>query len=85
MKYNININQKAIIDNWFNLDIIDCAILNYIQDFAKSNKIIKIIYDWQEYFWIQYEHFIKEMPLLWIKNKQALKRRIDKIVDYFWK
>ena len=81
MKYNININQKAIIDNWFNLDIIDCAILNYIQDFAKSNKIIKIIYDWQEYFWIQYEHFIKEMPLLWIKNKQALKRRIDKIVE----
>jgi hypothetical protein len=83
MKYSININQKAIIENWFNLDLIDCAIIDYIKDFSWTWKMIKTIIDGQEYFWIQYEHFIKEMPLLWIKNKQALKKRIDKII-YEW-
>lgn len=81
MKYNININQKAIIDNSFNLDLIDCAIIDYIKDFNWTWKMIKSIIDWDEYFWIQYEHFLKEMPLLWINSKQALKRRIDKIVN----
>ena len=80
MKYNIKINQKAIVDNWFNLDIIDWAILNYIEDFSKSERLAKIIINWVEYFWIQYEHMIKEMPMLWITNKQALKNRVDKIV-----
>lgn len=81
MKYNIYINQKAIIDNNLELDIIDCAILDYIKDFSNSNKMIKLNIEWLEYFWIQYEHFISEMPILWINNKQSLKKRLDKIIE----
>lgn len=81
MKYSIKINQKAIIDNWFDLDVIDGAILNYIEDFSKSSKLRKTIIEWVEYFRIQYEHMIEEMPMLWIKNRQALRKRVNKLVD----
>lgn len=80
MKYNIYINQRAVIDNWINLDIIDLAIFDYIKDFSKAKKVTKIIIEWEEYFWIQYEHFIKNMPLLWINNKNSLKKRIDNLI-----
>lgn len=81
MKYSIKINQKAIVDNGFDLDVIDWAILNYIEDFSKSSKLRKTIIEWVEYFRIQYEHMIEEMPMLWIKSKQSLWRRVNKLVN----
>lgn len=76
MKYNININQKAVIDNGFNLDLVDCAIIDYIAGFANTGKMLKTYIEWVEYFWIQYEHLIKEMPLLWIKTREWLRVRL---------
>ena len=81
MKYTITINQKAVIDNWLDLDLVDCAVYDYLHSrVLAKKKVIKIIDD-REYFRIQYEHFINEMPLLWIKNKQSLSRRIDKLIS----
>lgn len=33
MQYNININQKAVIENGWDLDLVDCAIVDYIAKF----------------------------------------------------
>ena len=50
MKYNININQKAIIDNKFNIDIIDAAIFNLLKDFAHSNNCNKSIINGETFY-----------------------------------
>ena len=84
MKYTININQKAIIENGLfsdNLDIIDFAIIDYILTwfFADNNKNKKIISENEEYTWINYNHLIKELPLLRINDKGGISHRITKL------
>lgn len=79
MKYNININQKALSGS--GLDIVDGAILDFLITFcgSVSNKI-------QEqrdgtWTWIDYQTLLDDMPMLGIKDKSALSRRINKIRD----
>lgn len=81
MKYNIYINQRSIVENWFNLDLTDCAIMDYVKDFPAISKVRRINIWGVEYFWIHYETFIKEMPLLKISSKRSLSRRLDKLVE----
>ncbi|MDE1767160.1 MAG: hypothetical protein KGI27_12950 [Thaumarchaeota archaeon] len=81
MKYNININQLAIAKENIRLDIIDCAILDYLYVFCSSPSR-KIEKERKEGFtWINYSHLIREMPLLRIKSKGAITPRIKKIEE----
>ena len=81
MKYTITINQKAVVDLWLDLDLIDLVIFDFIKDFSQSSKIIKKEIEWEEYFWIKYEHIMENLPLLQITNKRIIWRRLDKLVD----
>jgi hypothetical protein len=83
MKYNININQKAIAET--KLDIIDASILDYVIFYCKSiNKKIekqRIKDEEGEWTWINFEVLLKDMPLLKIKSRGALTPRIRKIEE----
>lgn len=81
MKYTILINQKAVVDNALNLDILDLAIFDYIKDFCHSNWIKQFLDNWKTYYWISYQKIIKDMPLLWIKSKSWIYKRIKKLTD----
>jgi len=83
MKYNIFINQKALSET--KLDIKDAAILDYLMAFCGiDNKNIKQM-NFEEkgktyrYTWINFRHLIKEMPLLRIKSKGAITKRVENI------
>lgn len=80
MKYSILINQKLSIDNSLNLDIVDLAIFEYIKDFSHSNDILKFMEDWKVYYWISYQKIIDDMPILSIKTKDGIYRRIKKLI-----
>ena len=82
MKYNININQKAISELSADLDILDAAILDYIIDICNSsnNKIVgKRIKDTERnlWTWVDLQQLINEMPLLKINTRGAIARRIS--------
>ncbi len=77
MKYTILINQKAIIDAGFvkKTDLIDWAILGYIQDWMQSPKAqLK-----NGHVWLNYNHLIEEMPMLNLKAKQSISNRVKKL------
>ena len=87
MQYSININQLAIVNhnNRFgtNLDIIDGVILEYLQKqststFAKRN--FKIV-DGAVFYLLCYDNIIQQLPLIKIASKDAICRRIDKLVN----
>ena len=82
MKYNININQLVLSKT--SLDIIDCAILDYIYFYCSStNKKIDKQRKREDngdcWTWINFETLLKDMPLLRIKSKSALTPRIKRI------
>lgn len=85
MKYDISINQLVLAET--TLDLIDCAILNYLIDFCSSdNKKIKqmsleeggLVY---RYTWVNFGYLLKEMPLLRLKQKSSISKRICRIED----
>ena len=74
MKYSIYINQAVLADT--KLDLSDCAILDWLYHYcnSKSEKIeAKRMDGWT---WISYSELIKDMPLLRIKSKGAITKRI---------
>lgn len=84
MKYTIFINQ-SVLAQYKKLDIKDGAILDYLIAFCSSDdKSIRQLtikergVDYQ-YTWINYNHLIKEMPMLGIRSKEPITRRIKKI------
>jgi len=83
MKYNININQLALYKS--GLDLKDCAILEYIKGWfnADDKKVKQLVisengYDYR-YIWINFNTLIKDMPLLGIKQKASISKRLAKI------
>lgn len=80
MKCSININQKNIIDNNLDLDIIEASILDYLISFVSFKDIVKYNIDWEQYFEVNYEILINEMPLLKL-TKQRLKTITNELND----
>lgn len=81
MKYNININQKAIIDLGLNLDVVDLAIFDFIKDFSNSSACLKVVIGGKQYFWISHSKVISELPMIKIATRQGVFKRISKLVD----
>lgn len=81
MKYNIHIPQREAIMISEDLDILDMSIFDFVQYFAGTNSCHKLYEENLVYFWIAYDLIIDEMPLLKIKTKDAIYRRIQKLVS----
>lgn len=80
MKYNLNINQKAIIDNDLDIDIIDGAILDYMYSFSHSSKIMKVFEGNLVYYFFAHKKIVEDLPVLRIKP-DAVYRRLKKMCD----
>ena len=79
MKYTILINQKQVVDAGFvdSTDLVDWAIIDYISKLYASPKTKRL----DDHAWVNLKHMIAEMPLLGLKSKQALSRRLVKQRD----
>lgn len=80
MKYNIHINQYAVVANKLNLDFNDLAIYDFIKDFGQRNECVKMNTDEGQYMWISHKLVIENLPLLGIKTSGGIIKRIDKLV-----
>lgn len=79
MKFTILINQHAIDQKGLtdSTDLIDWAIMDYIQKWLTSPKAQRM----GRKVWINYKHIIKEMPLLGLKAKSSISNRITKLTE----
>lgn len=82
-KYKISIDQHAAVVNGFakDLDLIDLAIFDFIKDFANSPNCAKIQTQAGVFFWISHKLVLEQMPLLKIKTKRGLMKRIDNLIN----
>lgn len=78
MKYTIEgFNQEKAIE--LGLDLEDLMILRWIVDF--SPKMTKKIIDNKEYFWINYQSILEDMPILNFKSKDRLYRKLKEMAN----
>jgi len=83
MKYFITINQRAIIENGLDqkTDITDWVIIDYLKDWFFSGGAKRKTFNEKEYVWINYAKLIEDLPLINIKSKSGITKRIKKLVD----
>jgi hypothetical protein len=82
IKRKINIPQKEIVkaEIQFQTDLVDWAILDFIHDFCHNYaRARRIVCDGERYTRINYAYMIESMPMLGIKDKNAISRRIQKL------
>lgn len=81
MKRTILINQQAVIEAGLELDFIDLVIFDYIKDFSHSEKVMKVQCLDGVYFWVAHTKIMEDLPLLGIKTKAGIVKRIDRLVE----
>lgn len=80
MKFTVmGFSQKKLIH--FKMDLVDAMILRYFIDFKDSGDMTMIIHDKEPYYWLQYDSLTKNIPIINIKDKDALRKRLKKMVD----
>jgi len=65
----------------YGLDCVDACLLRYIVDFFNSDKMTKIENEGKQYFWLKYQAVIEGLPIIGIKNRDSLSRRMKKMCD----
>ncbi|EQA3509776.1 hypothetical protein ACX1PV_001756 [Campylobacter jejuni] len=83
MKYQISINQKAIIDNGLNIkgtSLETWALLDFLLFFQNANNLKKIQVDGREFIWINYKYIIENSPLCNFYN-QSIKKHLDLLLN----
>lgn len=88
MKYNININQKALIEEGSQLDLVDAAILDYLY-FMCSSVNAKIesqrVSDGRgRWTWVDFQSLLADLPLLRLNSASSVTNRIKKILAEGW-
>lgn len=84
--YNFNyiihhVDQKKILENGWDLDIIDMAIFYQVKGFIDSGKAEKVSDIFGDWFFVCESKTIKDLPCVPINSKNAVYKRISKLVE----
>lgn len=81
VKRSIHIPQRRVIEMGLHerTDLIDWAIVDYIRDWCSYPRRHSLVREGVEYTRISYSYLREAMPLLKIKDKNAISRRIQKL------
>lgn len=83
MIYNINISNKAIIDNEVNISLQQAYLLGGLHAIVSDWEDMSVIlHQGRNYFWFAYDMLLKELPLLRSKDKQGKWSPISKDAVY---
>jgi hypothetical protein len=80
VKYTINsINQLGISEYGLSdkTDLTDWVMLDYIFDWQQNPKALSL----NGMVWFSYRHFMNEMPIIGIKDKGAISKRVKKLKE----
>lgn len=80
MKYNILINQKAVIELGLNVDFEDVAIFDCIAAMINCSKLMHTEKNGVKYTYISTKLISKQLPLLRV-TERTIKRKIDNLIN----
>jgi len=76
------INQKAVIDNEWDLDIVDLTVFYAIKSFILSKKCIKTTENNVDWYYIKEEKILSDVPLLPLASASAVSKRINNLCKF---
>lgn len=80
MQYTININQRSVIENGWNLSFDDMAVFSFIKNFILEGALSKHVIQGKDYFWISFSKIREELPMLSGNSDSSIRRHISNLV-----
>ena len=80
MQYTININQRSVIENGWNLSFDDMAIFDFMSKFILEGALSKHVIQGKDYFWISFSKIRDELPMLSGNSDSSIRRHISNLV-----
>lgn len=80
MKYQLSINQRAIIESGLDIDLIDAVIIDCMAGMFARTSLKKMIDNGKCYTWIAMSTVERELPIIRLK-KRAIVSRITALAD----
>ena len=76
----ININQRSVIENGWNLSFDDMAIFDFMSKFILEGALSKHVIQGKDYFWISFSKIRDELPMLSGNSDSSIRRHISNLV-----
>lgn len=80
MQYTININQRSVIENGWNLSFDDMAVFSFMKNFILEGALSKHVIHGKDYFWISFSKIREELPMLSSNSDSSIRRHISNLV-----
>lgn len=80
MQYTININQRSVIENGWNLSFDDMAVFDFMSHFILDGALSKHVIQGKDYFWISFSKIREELPMLSGNSDSSIRRHISNLV-----
>lgn len=80
MQYMININQRSVIENGWNLSFDDMAVFDFMSHFILEGALSKHVIQGKDYFWISFSKIREELPMLSGNSDSSIRRHISNLV-----
>ena len=80
MQYTININQRSVIENCWNLSFDDMAVFDFMSHFILEGALSKHVIQGKDYFWISFSKIREELPMLSGNSDSSIRRHISNLV-----
>ena len=71
MRYNI-LGFDQLKASKLGLTLDELMLLRHLHDFASSGKMDRIIVDGEVYYWVKYDKFIEDLPILGMKKARLM-------------
>lgn len=80
MQYSVNINQRSVIENGWDLSFDDMAIFDFMKNFILEGALSKHIIQGKDFFWISFSKIRDELPMLSGNSDSSIRRHISNLV-----
>ena len=80
MQYTININQRSVIENGWNLSFDDMAVFSFMKNFILEGALSKHVIHGKDYFWISFSKIREELPMLSGNSDSSIRRHVSNLV-----
>lgn len=80
MQYTININQRSVIENGWDLSFDDMAVFSFMKNFILEGALSKHVIHGKDYFWISFSKIREELPMLSGNSDSSIRRHISNLV-----
>ncbi len=80
IQYTLTINQLAISEGGFEIDIVDAAIIDFVRHFIASEEMDIRDFGGERYYRLHSSHVSAQLPILGLKP-EPITRRISALVD----